>query len=160
VNGLSRKAISAVAIALAVTSLSACANPTGAAFDRLALTRARARWTAQGITDYTMEARELCFCPPGFGQWMEITVRGGVVVSSRPIDLVPVAAQGPRRTVQEMFEFIGADHSGDSFPVRVEVEYDPEFGYPRSINLTTSAQVADFGLTIQARNLKRGAGGG
>src|SRR5688572_11327911 len=91
--------------ALLVAALCGCSNATDPfdADERSEMRRAQARWTAAAISNYTLEQRRLCFCPPGWGEWARVTVRNGVVVSAvRVDDAAPIDAGG-RITVEAMF---------------------------------------------------------
>ncbi len=114
--------------------------------------RARARWTAAAISNYTIEQRRLCFCPPGWDEWARVTVRNGLVVSAvRVDDGAPIGAGG-RITVDAMFDILeqapDIDHLGD-----VQVDFDSQYGYPTLIEIIHKPEVTDGGLTLQARAL-------
>ena len=120
--------------------------------EREALAEARAKWNAAGLSNYVFEQRQLCFCPPGVGEWARVTVNNGLVVSAvRPEDGIPIEAGG-RLTVPQLFDVIEQARD-DEFLSDIEVEFDAQFGYPTNIHLEAKPDVNDGGRSIQARAL-------
>jgi hypothetical protein len=86
------------------------------------------RWQAAGLTDYRFSVDVQCFCP--VAKPVVVTVRDGQVTSARPEPLefwsdvvVPVP---------DLFQLV-AD-TRDTADV-VEVAYDAELGYPKTISV-------------------------
>lgn len=107
------------------------------------LVAARARWNANGSTDYDMVSRALCFCILG-GQEVRVTVRGGrvtslVVVSSGQV--IDPAQYSQYATVERLFDVI--EDAIDREAVRLEVTYDNRFGYPVRFQIDYSEMIAD-----------------
>jgi len=120
--------------------------------ERTALAEARAKWNAAGLSNYVFEQRQLCFCPPGVGEWARVTVSDGRVVSAvRPEDGLPIES-GSRLTVPQLFDVIEQARD-DEFLSDIAVEFDAQYGYPTSIGLVSKPNITDAGRSIQARAL-------
>ena len=79
------------------------------------------RWKARGVPNYTMRFSRSCFCPR-LGP-VTVTVVSGRVVSPAGRDKAQV------KTIDQLFTLI---LSGEAD--RITVTYDPEFGYPRTVD--------------------------
>ena len=120
--------------------------------ERTAFAEARAKWNAAGLSNYVFEQRQLCFCPPGVGEWARVTVSEGRVVSSvRPADGIPIES-GSRLTVPQLFDVVEQARD-DEYLRDIQVEYDEQYGYPTQISLVAKPNIADGGRSIQARAL-------
>jgi hypothetical protein len=106
-------------------------------------------WLASGISDYELAMRRTCGeCPPTSALAVVVTVSGGVKTVSLASNGEPVEAL-PRTypDVEGLFDLIeemvlaGAD---------VEVDYDDELGFPRSISVDPVPDAVDdeFGYVI------------
>jgi hypothetical protein len=113
------------------------------------LTEAIQAWQASGISDYQLAMRRTCGeCLPLHALAVVVTVSGGETTVSLASNGEPVAAQ-PRTypDVEGLFDLIedfvlaGAD---------VEVDYDDEHGFPRSISVDPVPDAVDdeFGYLI------------
>jgi hypothetical protein len=138
----------------ALMALCACGSATEPLShdERAELAQARAKWNSAGLSNYVFEQRQLCFCPPGVGEWARVTVAEGRVVSAvRPEDGLPIES-GSRLTVPQLFDVIEQARD-DEFLQDIEVEFDAQYGYPTSIHLEAKPDVQDGGRSIQARAL-------
>jgi hypothetical protein len=106
-------------------------------------------WLASGISDYELAMRRTCGeCPPTSALAVVVTVSGGVKTVSLASNGEPVEAL-PRTypDVEGLFDLIeemvlaGAD---------VEVDYDDELGFPRTISVDPVPDAVDdeFGYVI------------
>jgi hypothetical protein len=142
---------------LAVLLLVACGDSFFGPSDQRALDEARHRWDSSGITNYTFDYQQDCFCADG-GRLVRIEVESGLVVSAEPADgQGPLAAQklSAWPTIDTLFNTIAAlsrsdGHEGFEF----EATYDPGLGYPVSITLTPPPNVADAGSTRKVSELE------
>ena len=138
--------LAALAVAALAASGATCEDGgTGPDAELIAeLSAARARWEAQGYTDYTLTLRHDCFC----GE----THRGPVVVSVRSDQIVTRVYQStgepvptdPARffpDVEGLFAFIA--QSLTQHPAQIRAEFHPELGYPTEIFVDFSANIAD-----------------
>lgn len=146
----------AMLVCFATLLLAACGDD-GLSPELAELERAQARWTAQGLVHYTVEARILCFCPPAMNQWQELTVADDSIIAIRPVDAsYPELAQAAWfSTVDDVFRRVR------SWPTsmrgnRVEAVFDDETGLPRSVDFITSRDIQDGGARFEFRALKPG----
>ncbi len=116
--------------------------------------RAQALWESKHIDDYDYVMRASCFCDPGVYQWATVEVRNDKVVAATLLDGTPITGAGLtyRRTVNQMF---AAARSSDDWIDNVEFESDPELGYPVKVVLTAKKNIADGGVSYDARDLVR-----
>jgi hypothetical protein len=137
-------------------SLYGCGSGPFSAGDERALAEAQARWAAAGLVDYRVEVRTICFCVSALPVFTALDVRDGVVITAVPLesghdDNIPLTAWP---TVAEAFDVIERAAQNDAVYTEVEVEYDAEMGYPRSVDLTCRPDILDCGLTYELRNLE------
>ena len=121
------------------------------------LATARARWSATGSTDYAVESRIRCFCPPHLAVWTRLSVRADRVDATDPLEpLPPGAFPTPLgwQTVPQLFDAIER-WSNDGAITGVDVRYDQTLGYPERIAVTCRTNVTDCGGTYELRNLTR-----
>lgn len=108
------------------------------------LVEARARWEARGPADYDLVLERVCFCGSEGRGPVRVEVRGGEVVSRRYVETGEPVAQPFEalfRDVDTLFEFL-ADAFRDGAHT-VEVEFDPELGFPTRSFVDFRAEVAD-----------------
>jgi hypothetical protein len=134
---------------LFVASLVACGNPTGAADD---LARNRARWQAQGLSDYEFSFKRSCFCDRAAIAPVQILVAEGAVAGvidtlGQPVDSLDVARYFTV-TIDSLFGVV--QHAITVGADRLAVRYHPEFGYPESIAIDYLAGAVDEELSLQA----------
>ena len=119
------------------------------------LIRNRQRWASAGIHDYAFDFRRSCFCLPESTEGVRIVVRNDVVTSVLRIrDGQPASAVvGAWPRVDELFDDIGRRLDQDV--ERLDVAYDPTYGYPRSIVVDVLLMAADDEYSLTAENLRR-----
>ena len=105
----------------------------------------RELWMAQGITDYEMELRWNCFCPPDYVAPVIIAVTNG-----NTIDSVVFAENGlpverefspDYLTINGLFDLIQGAIDRPAF--QIWVKYHEEFGYPLSAGIDYDQRIAD-----------------
>lgn len=107
-----------------------CAVASSAA----ALAVNRAKWDAAGIDTYDVDYQRSCTCPAPHD--VQILVSGGAITSvldsgtGEEIDNPPTGTFG-FNSVDGLFDVIAA--AVDECVAALEVEYDPELGYPTSV---------------------------
>lgn len=142
-----RTALLAAALAL---PLAGCESPSGPSLtDRVALQRAKATWAAQGVDDYTMVVRTVCFC--GL-QEIRFTVVDGVVTERVTIEGgVPVPPDAYRQieSVDAMLDYIG--DAIDEHADNLDIEYDTR-GVPVNVFIDYEANAFDeeFGWGVKS----------
>ena len=126
-------------------------------FARLA--QAQAKWAARPFADYSFEIRTFCFCPPEINRWTRVSVRNGAVVDAQPVETDPAF---PIETIQWWKPidtlFVNLERAMrqpdlTGYLASIEVEYDPELGYPTLIEYRAKPNVADGGSTISVRSV-------
>ena len=151
-----------VLLATVMVLAAACSGGTGPSsskqFDERAFRDARTRWRAANITDYTVESRHSCFCPPHLVFWTRLTVSDSKIVAAEP--LAPLPAGSPQllgwRTVSEIFEAIeSAAGDQDDMVIRITADYDPVLGYPHEVSIECRDTIADCGRSLYLRALTR-----
>lgn len=114
------------------------------------LVAARARWAANGPTDYTMVVTPQCFCVLG-GQQVRVVVVGGAVIRR---ELVSTGAfingDAPGAPVDQLFDVI--EDAVHRRAHRIDATYDPTRGYPTHVFIDYSAQAADeeYGMQVES----------
>jgi hypothetical protein len=119
------------------------------------LARNRQRWASAGIHDYEFDFRRSCFCAPGSTEGVHIVVRNDVVISVlRSRDGQPAStAVGVWPRVNELFDDVR--QLLEQRAERLDVTYDPTYGYPRSIVADVILMAADDEYSLTAENLRR-----
>jgi hypothetical protein len=140
---------------LLVTAGCSITATTGRSGEELELARNRQRWASAGLHDYEFDFQRLCFCAPEATDAVHIVVRGDIVTSVvRSRDGQPAStrvAAWPR--VDELFDDV--QQRLDQRAERVDVRYDPTYGYPRSVVVDIMLQAADDEYSLTADNLRR-----
>lgn len=140
-------------LALAACSLDGPLAPD----ERRELDHARGRWESKGLKEYTFETRTFCFCEPAISIWTEVRVRNDSVVSATALSALPAgftpATLQAWHTVPQLFDVV-ASSATSNFTRDISVTYDDELGYPRLIDVRCHENIADCGVTYEARNLR------
>lgn len=130
-------------------------SPSGRTGDELDLARNRQRWASASIHDYEFDFQRICFCTPEATQQVHIVVRHDAIVSVvRTSDGRPAISSStvwPR--VDELF--LDVQQRLEQRIERLDVSYDPTFGYPRSIVADIALMTADDEYALTAGNLRR-----
>jgi len=107
------------------------------------------------LHDYEFDFQRTCFCLPEATQRVHIIVRQDVIVSVvRTSDGQPATSSytvWPR--VDELF--LDVQRRLEQHIDRLDVSYDPTFGYPRSIVADIALMMADDEYALTAGNLRR-----
>ena len=123
--------------------------------EELELQRNRQRWASVGIRDYEFDFRRSCFCTADATEPVHIVVRNGAITSVvRTRDGQPASTQltvWPR--VDELFADV--QQRLEQRAERLDVQYDPTYGYPRSIVADIVLTMADDEYALAAANLRR-----
>ncbi|WP_404364753.1 DUF6174 domain-containing protein [Marinobacter sp.] len=130
----------ALMLSLSVGGCSA-SNGDGAPLD---LEEARAVWENRSIDDYGMTFQQICFCPPGLRQPLDVQVVDGQVKNvtglEQPVEY-PELLDAGRLTIEGLFRFIENTKLRDRGKLRVE--YNQEYGFPALIEYEGDPRIAD-----------------
>jgi hypothetical protein len=147
------------ALGIAAAFAAACDSSVVDASDIAALSSAEAKWNARPFADYSYEIRTSCFCPPELLQWARVSVRGGVVVSVEAVDpdpAFPITNQQYWEPIDSIFAGLRSamrDPASDIYLDAIIVSYDPQLGYPTSIEYRAKRNVQDGGSAHTLRNV-------
>ena len=134
-----------LAALLLVPALAACSLvplPTPGPGGEVARVAAEQRsfWRSQGIASYTFGVTRTCFCPPEWSGPFEVTVvmYQGAPAPGANVEHIP-------KTIEAVFDLLIANVA-----TKVDVTYDPIFGFPASISVDPLVNAIDdeFGITI------------
>ena len=120
------------------------------------LSRGQRRWAGRGFTDYTIESRQSCFCPPEVGEWATLVVVGGRVQRVTLLRTGEVITDVRRQywiTVEQLFGAILESRSYEDLE-DVDFSLDQEYGYPTFVRWKYGPNVIDAGGTHSFRNVK------
>lgn len=112
---------------------------------------ARERWAEAGLDAYQMTLQRICFCPmPDYTGPFEVVVRNGAI-ETVTLDGATVDAERGE-TVAALFELIAEAYERGA--EEIAVEYDPEWGYPTSVGIDYSTQMADEEIAYRVSDLR------
>jgi len=102
----------------------------------------QARWQSYQFSSYLMKQSLQCYCPGG-GTLMNVTVENNRITEVKTPEGVVLSAaqQGLYKTVDELFEIIRNTDPGKV--EKLEVTYDPQYGYPSLVYIDRSKAIAD-----------------
>jgi Family of unknown function (DUF6174) len=129
--------------ALLLWALTACSDGTGPTDAATALALNRAKWFGAGISDYQFTIERGCDCVPESVGPVVIEVRANAVQNRRYLSGIPVDPQFEDlfTAVPGLFDII--EQAIRQPAVGLAVRYNPEFGYPESIQIDWLAGVVD-----------------
>lgn len=109
------------------------------------LQRAEFRWQQAGVQDYQVVVQNLCFC--GYTRPVRLTVRQGTVVSRVDAETGEVApSYANARDIPELFDLVREAIERDAY--KMTVTYDPQYGFPRQINIDYIGNAVDDELSV------------
>lgn len=103
----------------------------------------RSLWLKHATQTYVIQQMRVCFCPGPHGLVRLIVVDNQIVegVTADSGDSLTIEELKRYKTVDELFEFI--DEMDGCKPAVLEVEYDPDFGYPKNVYVDMHLEMAD-----------------
>jgi hypothetical protein len=144
------------ALLTGLLALTGCGDDPFSSAEERALSQARARWEAAGVTNYLVEVRLQCFCEPSRPDFTRLEVHDGEVVSAEylgePSGHTATSLEA-WPTVPDAFDLI-ENASRDSFVDSIEADYDPDLGYPLRVEIGCQPNVLDCGSVYEFRNLE------
>lgn len=115
-------------------------------------------WQSQNLTDYDFTLERQCFCPEDWRGPVVIQVRNGKAVAITYVSTGEIAGAEKFEdvdTIEELFDVIRDAYEGkntfDEKAETVNVSYHPEMGYPLTIFIDVSTNIADEeqGYTVE-----------
>ncbi len=132
----------------------------------LEIMRARAQWESLGLVHYTVEARRICFCPPLYSRWHELTVSNDSVIAMRQVDPmaspsddlweVPLGAIWSVESVFAYMEDWRRDRGRARRGERLVATFDHATGMPLRVEAHAEPGTLDGGVTFEFRALEPG----
>ncbi len=112
------------------------------------LQESRRLWQSQGVTDYVYVLRRGCFCTPEAIGPVQITVRGGTVVSRTYVEGGDPVTQwlDSWPSIDGLFDLLQRAIDGEAD--KVDVAYHPQMGYPVSADIDYIEQAIDDELRL------------
>lgn len=143
---LSLMAIFALTLFLTLLSCSSSVEPVGSS-----TLEPRSLWLKHATQTYVIEQMRACFCPGPHGfVWLTVVdnqIVEGVTADSG--DSLTIEELKRYKTVDGLFEFI--DELEGRKPAVLEVEYDPDFGYPKNVYVDLHLEMADEEIGFNTR---------
>ena len=138
-------------LAALVGTLTACSDfPTRPTADFAA---AWQRWQRSQPADYRYDVQVLCFCGPERTRTVHAVVSGGQTVSFFYADSGNAADTvlfSDVRTMDRLFATLQA--ALDRHPYRFVAAFDPNLGYPVSVDIDVDAQIVDEEVSYRISN--------
>lgn len=130
--------------------LAACAQTAPTTDGPETLDEARALWAAADLDTYSMTLTRTCFCPEDYRGPFQVTVEAGEVAEVRfqNRDLPTERAV----SVDDLFDLLQTAY--DEGAARVNATYHPTLGYPTSLYIDRSEQIADEEVGYTVENLE------
>ena len=105
-------------------------------------------WEKASTSQYVLEQTLHCFCPNS-GRPAKLIIYGdqvGYAMFTDTNEEIPENQLGLYKSVDDLFDFI--DELKKRNPYKLEIEYDPDFGYPTRIYVNRNEQIIDEELAI------------
>ncbi|WMP19199.1 DUF6174 domain-containing protein [Thiothrix lacustris] len=119
------------------------------------LLAAETKWRQNKPAYYSYTLQRSCFCSPEFRQPMAIEVSGSTVTKSTlqaDQTPLPLARRTDAISMEGLFDII--HKAVDSKAARIDVKYDEHYGYPLSVSVDQSVQIADEEMYYTASEFK------
>lgn len=113
------------------------------------------KWQWNRLSSYQIEQLIVCYCLPPAGRWIQLTVLENEITSAINLGNGEEISQelfDRLYTIEEVFELIQEFEASD--PVKLEIEYDPKYGYPRNVDYDYSTSIADDEFILEMRSFK------
>jgi hypothetical protein len=116
----------------------------------------RRLWKEQNIVNYRYTLTNSCFCIPDARGPVDITVRNGITTSIKSV-ATGKEVSNPEfferyKTIPKLFNVISDAIARKAS--NIDVQYNPQRGYPTQINIDYNRQVADEELYLTIENFK------
>lgn len=130
--------------------LATCNNTDSyGAFNDIA--EAKQQWESNNFTSYRVDVERICFCPPP--QDYSMLVQNSEVIEVIDMETgEPVSSLGAYQSIEDIFAWL--QNVASDKPMKLDLEFDPEYGYPTFIDYNQSDQIADEELLMRITNLE------
>lgn len=108
------------------------------------------RWQSLRLSNYSIEQEHLCFCRAP--HWYKVIVKNRRVSEVLGLNGEKLTLTSEIMSVEQIFDWI--EKLRAQHPEKLEVNYNPEHGYPERILFGYSANTANGEFTLALRNLK------
>jgi hypothetical protein len=141
-----------ITILFLVQILAACASAPGGETGT-DLSRNQQKWQDANVTHYTFQLSVTCFCPVGGVMPMTVEVKDGEVVSLVDVNGDAIPSTDPLNDLIEKYvtiDRIFSELNSDSVQgaERLEITYDPTYGFPSDVVIDFVQEVADDELYL------------
>ncbi len=130
-------------------------DPSADTGHQAALDEAMDSWDAFATTNYAFDFNWVCFCLIEWVSKVTLTASGGAIISADFVESgEPVTDEQQLnfyKTVDGLFDVI--QDAIDRSAVSIQVEYDPDLGYPVSAFIDYETQLADEELGFEVSNV-------
>lgn len=109
-----------------------------------------ALWSELAITDYDFTIHKACVCPPPAGTPIQVSVRDRRAIDARAADGGSVDMSDIPGTVPALFAAVHKAITDD--PDTLEIAYDPDYGFPRTIRIDHRKAYSDDEVTYTVIN--------
>ncbi len=117
------------------------------------LQKHKALWEAKTNGSYQITFQQSCFCPQEYTQPFRLTVANGDIIKAIDKDNKPVQKQTMEaiQTVEQVFAMLNKATKSAEL---IAVQYDSEFGYPKSVFIDHEQMMADEEVRISLSGFK------
>ncbi|EDM48116.1 DUF6174 domain-containing protein [Marinobacter algicola] len=121
------------------------------------LEQAETLWAGHAMDGYQVTVQQTCFCPADLRQPIRVSVSAGEIVKLEGLEQ-PLQNRNllddQRLTVEGLLQFI--EQSSARNPHRLEVAYDPRYGFPRHILYDGHKMIADDEFRYELSDFRAG----
>ena len=130
-------------------ALTACA-------DKTELRENQQKWASQNISHYKFNLTISCMCPWEGIQPFAVEVKDGQVISITDKNGQPISASyadtfNNAASIEKLFAILDRAIGSAS---EVNVEYNPDYGYPTKIGIIYNKTITDNGIGYYVKNLE------
>jgi hypothetical protein len=119
---------------------------------RQELADAQEKWALRKVEHYEFTFRARCFCAPPFLRPVTFRVSDGTSALLTEIGEPEHRLFEQYNSVEKLFEFVRSALDRNAF--KLSVEYDPEFGYPRSADVDYRQLTKDEEMSFRVTSFK------
>ncbi|MGS2723704.1 DUF6174 domain-containing protein [Porticoccus sp. GXU_MW_L64] len=111
-------------------------------------------WQALNASNYDFDVQRSCFCTPEYTRPMRVSVRSGAVKSAVYTDDGTAVLAEVLKSVNTIDQWFAYIQKGQQRPfARLDLEFDPDKGYPTHIDVDEDERMADEEQQLTLKNL-------